>query len=184
MNTAKKNWISDKSFFWLVLGISLAVPAVVVLLRILPDEYRPNALFAKHLPFINACINSAVSLLLVIGYLIIKGTKNKKWHQFFMLSSFVLSACFLVSYVLYHMVMPHTEYCRVGVIKIIYLTLLLTHIVLAAVILPLILYTIYFSTMGKIDRHKRIARWTFPLWLYVSISGVAVYLLISPCYGF
>ncbi len=184
MSTVKKTWISDRNFFWLVVGISLAVPALVIVLRFLPIEYRPNAYFARHLPFVNAILNSMVSILLIAGYLTIKRTKNKIVHQSLMLGAFALSACFLVSYVVYHTVMPSTPYCHEGIMKIIYLTILLSHIALAVIILPLVLYTIYFSTSGNIEKHRKIARWTFPLWLYVSLTGVAVYVLISPCYSF
>lgn len=184
MSTVSKTWISDKNFFWLVVGISLAVPAVVTLLQVLPEDYRPNAYFARNLPLVNAILNSLVSILLIAGYVAIKRSKNKALHQSLMLGAFALSACFLVSYVLYHMVMPSTPYCHEGVMKTIYRTILLTHILLAAVILPMVLYTIYFSTTGKIEKHRKIAKWTFPLWLYVSVTGVVVYVLISPCYPF
>jgi putative membrane protein len=184
MNTDKKTWISDRNFFWLVTGISVAVLAVVVLLRYLPDAYRPNVLFARNLPFVNACINSAVSVLILLGYHQIRYAKNKARHQFFMLAAFILSGLFLVSYVVYHTTMPHTPFCTKGWIKTLYFFILSTHIFLAAIILPIILYTIYFSTNGMYARHKKLARWTFPLWLYVSVTGVVVYLLISPCYKF
>jgi putative membrane protein len=184
MNTAKKTWISDRNFFWLVTGISVAVLAVVVLLRYLPDSYRPNVEFAKHLPLVNAVINSAVSLLLLLGYHQIRFAKNKGRHQFLMLAAFILSGLFLVSYVVYHTTMPHTPYCNDGWLKSFYFFILATHIFLAAIILPIILYTIYFSTNGMYDKHKKLARYTFPLWLYVSVTGVLVYLLISPCYKF
>lgn len=184
MSTEKKSWISDRTFFWIVLGISLVVPAVVVTLKYLPADYRPNAAFAMHLPRLNAILNSLVSIALIGGYLVIKRTKNRDLHKWIMLTAFMLSAMFLISYVIYHTVMPSTPYCEEGIMKLIYLTILLSHVVLAALILPLILYTIYFSTTGKIERHRKIARWTFPLWLYVSVTGVAVYVLISPCYNF
>lgn len=184
MNTEKQTWISDRTFFWVVVGISVAVPALVALLRFLPEEYRPNAYFAHNLPLVNAILNSIVSVLLILGFIAIKRTRNKIVHQSLMLGAFALSACFLVCYVIYHTVMPSTPYCGDGIMKIIYLTILFSHIILAAIILPLVLYTIYFSTSGKIDRHRKIARWTFPLWLYVSVTGVVVYVLISPCYSF
>lgn len=184
MNTDKKSWISDKGFFWVVLGISLAVPAVVATLRFLPAEFRPNALFAKNLPKVNAILNSLVSILLVVGYICIRKYNQKGLHQFFMLGAFLLSSLFLISYVVYHTVMPSTPYCEEGIMKMVYLAILITHVLLAAIILPLVLYTIYFSTSGNYAKHKRIARWTFPLWLYVSVTGVVVYVLISPCYQF
>lgn len=184
MNTENKTWISDKGFFRLVLVISLAVPAVVTVLRYLPEELRPSADFARHLPFANAAINGFVSVMLVLGYRAIRYDKDKSRHQAYMLTAFIASALFLVSYVIYHTVMPHTEYCGEGLMKTLYLFILLTHIVLAAAILPLILYTLHFSTSGRFERHKKVARWTFPLWLYVSVTGVLVYILISPCYSF
>ena len=184
MNTGNKSIQNDKGFFWIVLGISLVVPAVVIVLRFLPEQLRPNALFAVHLPAANAVINSMVTVTLLTGYVIIKRTKNKIWHRFFMLSSLILSCCFLVSYIVYHTVMPHTNYCGEGWMKYFYFFILITHIGLAALNLPMVLYTVYFSTSGKIEKHRRIARWTFPLWLYVSVTGILVYLLISPCYPF
>jgi putative membrane protein len=181
MSTVKKQWISDKGFFWWVLGISLAIPAVVILLRYLPDEFRPTAAFAKGLPKLNAVINSLVTITLISGYYAIRVLKNKALHQVFMLSSVVLSTLFLLSYVTYHLTVPHVPFCEHGLIKALYLIILFSHIVLAAVILPLVLYTLYFSAFGNYDRHKKLARWTFPLWVYVSITGVVVYLMLSPC---
>lgn len=184
MNTAKKSWISDRNFFWLVTGVSVAVLAVVVLLRYLPAEYRPNLYLARHLPATNAILNSLVSVFLMMGFYQIRVKKNKGLHQVFMLGAFLLSALFLVSYVTYHTVMEHTPYGGSGFMKGLYLFILFTHIILAALILPLILYTIYFSTTGNFVKHKRLAKWTFPAWLYVSVTGVLVYLLISPYYSF
>lgn len=184
MNTGSRNWISDRTFFYVVLGISLVVPAVVVALKVLPEQYRPNAAFAVHLPALNAMLNSLVSVALLSGYITIRVWKNKAVHQVFMLGAFMLSAMFLMSYVIYHSVMPSTPYCQEGIMKTVYLSVLISHIALAAVILPLVLYTIYYSTSGKFDKHKKLARWTFPLWLYVSVTGVVVYVLISPCYPF
>jgi putative membrane protein len=112
----------------------------------------------------------------------IRVKKNKGMHQFFMLLAFVISSLFLVSYVAYHTSMDHTPYCGDGFMKSLYLIILFSHILLAAIILPLVLYTIYFSTTGNLVKHRKLARWTFPLWLYVSVTGVVVYVLISPCY--
>jgi putative membrane protein len=181
MNTEKKQWISDKSFFWLVLALSLTVPALVTLLRYLPDEFRPAVSFAKGLPKLNAVINSLVSVCLVLGVYFIRVKKDKATHQKFMLSAFILSTVFLLSYVTYHFTVPHVAFCKEGWIKSLYLVILFTHIVLAALIMPMILYTIYFSSTGKFDKHRKWAKVTFPLWLYVSVTGVVVYLMLSPC---
>jgi len=181
MNTEKKPWISDKSFFWLVLGISLIVPAVVSLLRYLPDSFRPSVEFARSLPKLNAIINTLVSITLVLGFWAIRYKRDKGLHQKFMAASFLLSTLFLVSYIIYHFTVPHVPFCKDGWVKAVYLTILFSHIVLAAVILPMVLYTIYYSTSGQFAKHKKWAKWTFPLWLYVSITGVVVYLMLSPC---
>lgn len=180
MSTARKQWISDKSFFWLVFGISVAVLAVVVALRFLPDDLRPNLLFAKELPKVNAIINSLVSIFLVLGYYAIRYKKNKSTHQAFMLTAFVMSSIFLISYVTYHYSSGHVAYGGEGFLKYLYFFILITHILLAAIILPLVLYTIYWTSINRYDKHKKLARITFPLWLYVSVTGVLVYLLISP----
>jgi len=181
MNTENKPWISDKTFFWIVVALYLTVPALVTLLRYLPDTMRPSADFARALPKLNAIINSLVSVCLVAGVYFIRNKKDKATHQKFMLSAFVLSTLFLLSYVTYHYTVPHVPFCKEGWIKTVYLIILFSHIVLAAVIMPMILYTIYFSSVGKFAKHKKLARWTFPLWLYVSVTGVVVYLLLSPC---
>lgn len=183
MNTEKKPWISDKSFFWLVVGISLIVPAVVSLLRYMPDNLRPSVEFARTLPKLNAIINTLVSITLVLGYRAIRYKQDKGLHQKFMATSFFLSTLFLVSYIIYHFTVPHVNFCKDGWVKAVYLTILFSHIVLAAIILPMVLYTIYYSTSGQFAKHKKWARWTFPLWLYVSATGVVVYLMLSPCLG-
>src|SRR5688500_4913809 len=122
MSTDKKSWISDRNFFWLVVGISLAVPAVVATLRFLPEACRPNALIAMHLPKVNAILNTMVSIALTCGYIAIRTTKNRGVHKTFMLTAFVLSAMFLVSYVVYHTVMPSTPFCGEGMARYFYLS--------------------------------------------------------------
>lgn len=183
MNIEKKNWISDKAFFRLVVGITIAVLGLVILLQYLPADMRPNAEFAKALPFTNAILNSLVSIALILGVMAIKAGK-KGVHQVYMLSAFILSTVFLLSYVTYHTCAEHTTYGGDGIIRYIYYFILSTHIALAAVTLPLVLYTMYYSTSGNFVTHKKWARVTFPLWLYVSITGVVVYLMIAPFYQF
>ncbi|MFN5890992.1 MAG: DUF420 domain-containing protein [Bacteroidota bacterium] len=183
MNTEKKAWISDKAFFRLVLIVSIAVFAVVVLLQYLPADLRPSADFAKALPFTNATINSIVSILLIFGLRAIK-SGNKGLHQKYMLGAFLLSGLFLVSYVTYHVCMSHTKHEGTGMVLYSYYGILLTHIVLAAAVLPMVLYTVYYSTTEQFAKHRKIAKITFPIWLYVSITGVVVYLMIAPYYPF
>ena len=99
-----------------------------------------------------------------------------------MLTAFVLSSLFLISYVTYHYFGKSTSFGGEGLIRTVYFIILITHIILAAVIVPLVLLTVYFAITGQFRKHNRIARWTFPVWLYVAISGVLVYFMISPYY--
>lgn len=131
---------------------------------------------------INACINSAVSLLLVFALVAVKQRKYRL-HRNLMLASIVLSSLFLISYIFHHLFAGETSFGGEGVIRYVYYTILITHIFLAAIILPFILFTAYRGMVAEWPRHRRLARVTWPVWLYVSVSGVLVYLLISPYYG-
>ena len=135
----------------------------------------------KIMPKFHAIINFCVSLLLMASLYFIKN-KNVKLHQYCNVSALVLSGLFLISYVIYHSVSESTKFGGEGMIKYVYYFILLTHILLAAIILPIILFTFMRAFMGQFDRHRKIAKWTMPLWLYVSITGVIVYLMISPYY--
>ncbi len=180
MNTEKKNWISDKNFFWLTIGVTIAVISIVIALKLIPDELRPNANFAKNLPLANAIINTLAAICIYSGYRAVRYAKNKARHQKFMLTAFILSALFLLSYVVKGMILPETKFGAEGIIKYIYFFILATHIILAAAILPIVLYTFYFASIGNFTRHKKIARIAFPIWMYVAISGPIVYLFIAP----
>jgi putative membrane protein len=133
------------------------------------------------LPALNATINGTVSILLVVAVLMIK-QGNRKAHQTLMTTNLVLSALFLVSYVLYHTTHESTAFGGEGMIRNVYFFILLTHIVLAIVIVPLVLISFSRALSNKFDKHKKIARITFPIWLYVSVTGVIVYFMISPYY--
>jgi putative membrane protein len=183
MNTEKTTWISDQGFFRLVVVITIAVMGLVTLLQYLPADMRPTAEFAKVLPFTNAVLNSLVSIALILGFQAIKAGK-KGIHQAYMLTAFILSTVFLLSYVTYHTCTEHTVYGGTGGIKYAYYFVLATHIVLAAAVLPMVLYTMYYSTSGQFAKHKKWARVTFPIWLYVSVTGVIVYFMIAPYYAF
>ena len=183
MNTEKTTWISDKGFFRLVVVITIAVMGLVTLLQYLPTELRPTAEFAKVLPFVNATLNSLVSIALVLGLLAIKSGK-KGVHQAYMLTAFILSTVFLLSYVTYHTCTEHTVYGGQGAVKYVYYVILASHIILAAAVLPMVLYTMYYSTSGNFVKHKKWAKVTFPIWLYVSVTGVIVYFMIAPYYPF
>jgi putative membrane protein len=130
---------------------------------------------------VNAVINSIIAVLLVAAFIAVKN-KNYLFHKKLMMSALILSIVFLVSYIAHHLLAGETKFGGTGTIKTIYLIILLTHIFLAAIILPFILFTAYRALTAEFTLHKKLARYTFPLWLYVAITGPIVYLMISPYY--
>ncbi len=129
------------------------------------------------LPALNATLNAIAATLLVCGYLLIRRGR-RKLHEQCMLGALATSALFLVSYVTYHYHAGSRPFTGQGPIRIVYFTILVTHVVLAAVILPLALVTAARGLRSQFDHHVRIARWTFPIWLYVSVTGVVIYLML------
>lgn len=186
MNTVKENKDKltsgqDRKFLTLIAVLSVTVPVVVALLFFLPKA-GDNAVDVSWLPGFYAGINSLTAVALVVGYINIK-RGNIKMHRAAMLTAFGLSCIFLVSYVIYHYLGERTTYGGEGALKYIYYFILLTHIVLSVAIVPLVLLSVYFGISNQLARHRRISRWTFPIWLYVAVTGVLVYLLISPYYN-
>jgi uncharacterized membrane protein YozB (DUF420 family) len=132
---------------------------------------------------LNASLNGASGILLACGYVAIRSGKRKV-HKTFMISAFVASCAFLISYVIYHIRVHHVILFQgQGWIRPVYFTLLLSHTVLAVVIVPMILITLRRAWLEKFDRHRVIARWTLPLWFYVSVTGVIVYFLVYQIYA-
>jgi putative membrane protein len=178
------NKISDKTFFRIALVLSIVVFVLVVLLnkRVLnpPTEF-PD--FIYRLPLLHAIINGTCAVLLVLSLRAIKA-KNIARHKALNITTFGLSALFLISYVVYHFFVPETTFGGEGIIRYVYYIILTTHIILAAVVLPLILLSFWYALNQKIDKHRKIVRFTFPIWLYVAVTGVIVYLIISPYYSF
>jgi putative membrane protein len=173
----KKN---DKTARILIFTVSFVIfTAIAVLSRV---KLEVNLGFDVHVfARINAIINSIVSVVLVAAYIAIR-QKRYIAHRNLMYGAILLSVLFLVSYIAHHLLAGDTRFGGDGAIRYIYFFILITHILLAAIILPFILFTAYRALTGEFDRHKKIARYTFPLWLYVSVTGVLVYLLISPYY--
>ncbi len=132
-------------------------------------------------PALDATLNGASALLLTLGYFFIR-SKNVKAHKLCMLSAFATSTLFLICYLWYHAHHGATRFPGQGAVRGVYLALLGSHTVLAAVIVPLVLTTLYRAWRGRFDRHRRIARWTLPLWLYVSVTGVVVYWMLYHLY--
>ena len=130
----------------------------------------------------NAIINSIVAALLLAGLVSVKSGKYRL-HKRIMLSAILLSVLFLVSYICHHLFAGDTKFGGVGTIRYVYFFILITHIILAAIILPFILFTAYRASIAEWPQHVRLARITWPIWFYVSVTGVVVYLLISPYYN-
>lgn len=134
------------------------------------------------LPAFHASVNAVTAIVLVIALYYIKN-KNIEAHRKSIYVAIVLSVVFLLSYVVYHFTTPETLYCFDGTIRTVYFILLITHIVLAAVIFPFILFTFIRAYTNQFEKHKKMARWVFPIWLYVAVTGPVVYLMLRPCYG-
>lgn len=157
------------------------IPVAVAILYFFPEVFRIEGAQVKALPKVNAVLNSLTAVFLMIGYYFIR-RKDVAKHRAMMGMAFLLGSLFLVSYVAYHSQVASTKFGGEGLIRGVYYFILLTHIVLAAVTVGLVLFTLYFALTEQFQKHKRIARWTYPIWLYVSVTGVIVYFMISPYY--
>ena len=129
------------------------------------------------LPTVNAVLNGCCALLLSAGYLAIR-CRRVSLHRLCMLAAFGTSALFLVSYLAYHAAVGATRFTRPGPVRLVYFTVLTTHTILAAVALPLAVATLLLALRGRMTRHRALARWTVPIWLYVSVTGVSVYWML------
>jgi len=157
-------------------GLSLAVVlAVTFVIARQPPTVRASAV--PYLPALNASLNATSAVLLVTGFAFIR-RRNVAAHRACMLAAFATSSLFLVSYLVYHASAGSVRFGGTGWIRPVYFTLLISHILLSAVVLPLALTTIWRAWTDDLVRHRRIARWTLPIWLYVSVTGVLVYLML------
>ena len=165
--------------FWIrvIYVISVAVSAAVAFLILGPrPEGIEGSLDVSMLPTVNASINTITFVLLIVGYLLIIN-KKRELHQNVMLTAFGFSALFLISYIIYHWFKSGPKLYN-GDFTTIYYTILISHIILAAIIVPLALLTLYRGWMSQLGKHKRIARITFPIWIYVSFTGVLIYWML------
>ena len=158
----------------IVFGTIVALGRVKLDVQLGFDEH----IFAR----INAAINSTVSVLLLFGLLAVK-SKKYLLHKKIMITAIILSSLFLVSYICHHLFTGETKFGGEGTIRYVYYFILGTHILLAAIILPFILFTAYRSMIGEFAKHKKLARITWPIWFYVAVTGVVVYFMISPYYN-
>ncbi|MDO6744212.1 DUF420 domain-containing protein [Tenacibaculum soleae] len=168
----------EKKYKKLITIVSIVIPLAVAALF---GIKIPNVESLSFLPPIYASINGLTAVLLIASVVAIK-KGNKKLHEQLNTTAIVCSALFLVMYVAYHMTSDSTKFGGEGVIKYVYLFILITHIILSIAVIPFVLITFMRARLGNFSEHKKIAKITFPLWLYVAITGVVVYLMISPYY--
>ena len=171
---------NDRRARMLIILASIVIFGAIVLLGRV--EVPVGGAFDVHVfAKINAVINSIVSILLIAGLITVRQRKYML-HKKIMLAAIVLSVLFLISYILHHLFAGDTKFGGGGTIRYFYFFILISHIFLASIILPFILFTAYRAMISEFPQHKRIARITWPIWLYVSVTGVLVYLMISPYY--
>lgn len=177
MNSSK----NTNFFKYVIIGISVLIPSVVFFLYAFGPEKGTSTIDVSFLPKVHATINFLVSCFLVLGLFFIK-KGNIENHKKSMMSAFVLSSLFLISYVTYHFLAESAKFGGEGLIRPIYFFILVTHIILAAGVLPFILFSFYFSLTNSIEKHKKLSKFTWPIWFYVSVTGVLVYLINAPYY--
>ncbi|MDF9796923.1 putative membrane protein [Catalinimonas alkaloidigena] len=190
INKAKEN-----NYLALIGILSVAIPVIVAVLMFSPTKLGLDSDWVDFLPHLNGLINTATSFALIAGLIFIK-QKKIKYHKTAMLTAFVLGSIFLISYVIYHSssastiygdvngngVLESVEAEQLGVMRMVYLGVLISHIILAAIVVPFVLFALYYALTDKLVKHRKVVRFAFPIWLYVSITGVIVYLMISPYY--
>ena len=173
----EKNTKNEK----LVNVLSIAIPVAVAILIGIRTKIDLGA-WTKVLPHVIGLLNTTTSITLIAGFIFIKN-KNIIMHRRMMSLSFIQGSLFLVLYILYHVSNASTSYGGDGILKSIYYVLLISHISLSIGVVWFVLRAVYYALSGQIVEHKKIVKWTFPLWLYVSVTGVIVYLMISPYYN-
>ncbi len=166
-----------------IIGISLVVPLFVGFLYTNIQIVAFSGLDLSFLPGLNAFINSITFVILISALIAVK---NKMYvlHRTLMSSAILLSIIFLVSYVMFHSIYSETSFGGEGALKVIYYVILISHILFSAIVLPLVLFALYYALIGNFDVHKKIVKFAYPVWTYVALTGVLVYWMISPYYQF
>lgn len=166
-----------------IIGVSVIVPLLVAFLYTKVKIFHVAGLDLSFLPGFNACINSITFVLLIVALIAVK-KKMYILHRTLMSSAIFLSMIFLVSYVIFHSLYQETSFGGVGLMKMGYYFILISHILLSAIVLPLVLFAFYHALVGNYEVHKKIVKFAYPVWTYVALTGVVVYLMISPYYQF
>jgi putative membrane protein len=181
MPTATAPQSSTRPAIAAILVISAAATAFLFWLIYVHPAAATSTQYA-FLPALNALLNGLSATALLFGYTFIRARRIKA-HRAAMITAFAFSTLFLVSYILHHALHGDVRYPAHAALRSVYLPLLASHIVLAIVALPLVLVTFFFSLSGRIRQHRKVARWTFPLWLYVSVTGVVTYIMLRLAQG-
>ena len=172
--------MNNKDSFWLkiicIVSVVVSLAVAFLILGPRPEGLESYNIEVSNLPFINASLNFITTLLLILGFIFIKN-KKRVFHQNTMLLAFGTSLMFLVSYIIYHWFKSGPK-PYIGDFVLLYYIILLSHIFLAMIIIPLSLITLYRGWNSQISKHRRIAKITFPIWLYVSVTGVIIYLML------
>ena len=164
-----------------IIGVSIAATLFLLWLIYIHPASASSSDYA-FLPALNAVLNGLAATALLIGFTFIRA-HNIRAHRAAMMTAFVFSSLFLVSYILHHALHGDVRYPIHGAFRTFYLSLLASHILLAVISLPMVLVTFFFSLTGRIPQHRKIARWTFPIWLYVSVTGVITYVMLRLAQG-
>ena len=174
--------MSSRIISKLIIAVTVLVPVLVTMLHFIP---KPDSVphVVTYCPLLNAWLNGTCTILLCISFIAIRN-KKVELHKKLNVTAFILSAIFLLSYVAYHSFGKETLFPKDNPLRPLYLFILSSHIILAAVVLPMVLITFYRGLSSQFVKHRKLARWTLPIWLYVTTTGVVVYLMISPYYHF
>lgn len=176
----------DKKVLRIIYILSVVIPIAVGVLMVIPGEWKQNIGLpvgspVSSLPLMHAILNGATFLFLLMAVFAIK--KNRVTiHRTFMLIALVLSSLFLISYVIYHLTHPSARFLGEGAVRYVYFFILISHIILSVPVIPLALLSVYRGWTADIRRHKKVVKFAFPVWLYVSFTGVLVYLFMQPYY--
>lgn len=170
--------VDTKKALTIIIAISVVALLFLIWLIYLKAPAASEIPWIKNLSALNAAFNTFSTMFLVLGFREIK-RKNYTKHMNYMISAFITSALFLVSYVVYHHFVGDTTFEGEGFIRPIYFFILITHIVLSAFVVPLVLTSFFFAFTERFDTHRKVSKWTFPIWLYVSVTGVLVFILLK-----
>lgn len=162
----------------LILLISIASFLFLIWLIYFRETSEIRASWVDQLPALNALLNSASTILIIFGFVAVK-KRNYITHMKLMLTAFITSSLFLISYLLYHNFTGHTPFPGEGWIRPLYFIILISHIILSAFVVPLVLTSFYLAYSGKFRTHRKVSRWTFPIWLYVSVTGVLIFFILN-----